>query len=125
MLTFFSRQKSTGQIVAVKIIDLEEAEDDLECIKQEVFFLSQLNCPNIIKYYGSFLKEQKLWIVMGYLGGGAVSDLLKLGPLDERYIAIILREVLRGLAYLHSQKKLHRDIKGMKKFVYGNKIRSV
>lgn len=50
---------------------------------------------------------------MEYLGGGSALDLIKAGHFDETHIAIILREVLRGLDYLHSERKLHRDIKGM------------
>jgi len=53
-----------------------------------------------------------LWIIMEYVGGGSALDLLKPGPIAEEYIAIILREILRGLDYLHSERKLHRDIKG-------------
>lgn len=97
--------------VAIKVIDLDLAEDEIEDIELEIKILSQLNSQHITKYYGTYLKGSELWIVMEYCLGGSCADLLQPGPISEPYIAIIMKEVLKGLEYLHAENKLHRDIK--------------
>jgi serine/threonine-protein kinase 24/25/MST4 len=97
--------------VAIKIIDVENAEDEVEDIIQEISILSELNSPYVTKYHGSYLKGSDLWIVMEFCSGGSCADLLKPGLIREEYISIIMRELLMGLEYLHADKKLHRDIK--------------
>eukprot|EP00249_Psilotum_nudum_P021528 c28144_g1_i1 orf=527-2680(-) len=104
--------KELNKEVAIKVIDLEEAEDEVEDIQREISVLSQCRSPYITEYYGSYLHQTKLWIIMEYMAGGSVSDLLSTGqPLDELSISCILRDLLHALDYLHSEGKIHRDIK--------------
>lgn len=103
--------KRTGQSVAIKIIDVENADDEVDDIIQEISILAGLNSPYVTKYYGSYLKGSDLWIIMEYCSGGSCGDLLKPGMISEDYICIIVRELLMGLEYLHNDGKLHRDIK--------------
>lgn len=111
MLTFPRVDKRTGQAVAIKVIDIESAEDEVEDIIQEIAILSELQSPYVTKYHGSYARGAELWIVMEFCSGGSCADLMKPGHIGEDYIAIIVRELLLGLDYLHSDKKLHRDIK--------------
>ncbi|GAA5808907.1 hypothetical protein MFLAVUS_002306 [Mucor flavus] len=108
---FKGLDKRTNKPVAIKIIDLESAEDEIDDIQQEIAILSQLDSPFVTKYHGSYLKGTGLWIIMEYCSGGSCSDLMKMGTIREEYIAIIIKELLKGLDYLHNEGKLHRDIK--------------
>lgn len=93
-------------------IDLESSEDDIQEIQQEIAVLSTCVSPFVTQYYGSFVRGYKLWIIMEYLAGGSCLDLLRPGPFNEGHIAILMRELLLGLEYLHKEGKIHRDIKG-------------
>ncbi|KAB2576709.1 MST3 domain containing protein [Lasiodiplodia theobromae] len=104
-------EKSTGEIVAIKHIDLEGSDDDIREIQQEIALLSTCASDFVTQYKTSFVRGVKLWIVMEFLGGGSCLDLMKPGPFREAHTAIICRELLLGLDYLHQSGKIHRDIK--------------
>ncbi|XP_075429435.1 nik-related protein kinase isoform X2 [Ascaphus truei] len=114
------RHVKTGQLAAIKVMDVTEEEE--EEIKLEINMLKKYSHHrNIATYYGAFVKkslagqDDQLWLVMEYCGAGSVTDLVKKTKgncFKEDWIAYICREVLRGLAHLHSHHVIHRDIKG-------------
>lgn len=91
-------------------LDLEDAVDEIEDIQAEINILKQLKCDHITGYYDSFVNKSQLWLIMEYCEIG-LSDLMKVSPFDEVHAAIVMRDVLKGLDYLHNEGKLHRDIK--------------
>ncbi|KRX90690.1 Mitogen-activated protein kinase kinase kinase kinase 5 [Trichinella pseudospiralis] len=107
-----ARHIVSGEFAAVKVIKLEPG-DDFSVIQQEIVMMKECKNPNIIAYYNSYLRRDKLWIVMEYCSGGSLQDIYHMtGPLQELQIAFVCRETLKGLQYLHSMGKIHRDIKG-------------
>ncbi|XP_044254721.1 mitogen-activated protein kinase kinase kinase kinase 5 isoform X2 [Tribolium madens] len=107
-----AKRLSTNDLAAIKVIKLEPG-DDFGIIQQEILMMRDCRHPNIIAYYGSYLRRDKLWICMEYCGGGSLQDIYHItGPLAEQQIAYMCRETLLGLSYLHMMGKMHRDIKG-------------
>ncbi|QLG70103.1 hypothetical protein HG535_0A00420 [Zygotorulaspora mrakii] len=106
--------KASGKIVAVKVVNLEHTDEDIDLLAQEIFFLAELRCPFITNYITTMTEDVSMWIIMEYCGGGSCADLLKnlyINGMPEDKVSYITREMLKGLAYLHQQKKIHRDIK--------------
>ncbi|XP_014214960.1 mitogen-activated protein kinase kinase kinase kinase 3 isoform X2 [Copidosoma floridanum] len=107
-----AKRLSMNDLAAIKVIKLEPG-DDFAIIQQEILMMKDCRHPNIIAYYGSYLRRDKLWICMEYCGGGSLQDIYHItGPLSEIQISYMCRETLLGLAYLHGMGKMHRDIKG-------------
>ncbi|GAV51715.1 hypothetical protein ZYGR_0AF01860 [Zygosaccharomyces rouxii] len=102
----------TKQVYAIKVLNLDSDEDEVEDVQREVQFLASMKqTPNITHYYGSYLKDTTLWIIIEYCAGGSLRTLLRPGKIDEKYIGIIMREVLIALKYIHKDNVIHRDIK--------------
>ncbi|XP_004605551.2 myosin-IIIa [Sorex araneus] len=118
---FKALNKKNGQKAAVKILDpIHDIDEEIEV---EYNILKSLSDhPNVVKFYGMYFKKDKLngdklWLVLELCSGGSVTDLvkgfLKKGKrMSEPIIAYILREALQGLQHLHSNKTIHRDVKG-------------
>lgn len=98
--------------VAIKIINLEDAGDEIEDVHQEISVMSNMHCNQLTKFFDSYVVDNSLWIIMEYLEAGSLLDMIKEnGPLEEVHIAFIMRELLVALKYLHEQRKIHRDVK--------------
>ncbi|XP_058054483.1 mitogen-activated protein kinase kinase kinase kinase 5 [Anopheles bellator] len=107
-----AKKLQSNELAAIKVIKLEPG-DDILIIQQEILMMRDCRHSNIISYYGSYMRHDKLWICMEYCGGGSLQDIYQVtGPLTELQISYMCRETLRGLSYLHSMGKIHRDIKG-------------
>lgn len=104
--------KATNAEVAIKQIDLENEQADLLEVNKEILIISECRLPQITQYLGCFVRNFKLWVIMEYVNGGSVFELLKPGPIsEEATILIIVKEMLIALQYLHDQGKIHRDLK--------------
>ena len=100
--------------VAIKSIDLDRSRPDLDDVRREAKTLSLLSHPNILKAHCSFTVDRRLWVVMPFMAGGSLQSIIShsfQNGLTEQSIAVILKDTLNALSYLHGQGHLHRDIK--------------
>ena len=107
---FRGRHRGTHETVAIKVIDLEQADDEIEDIQREISVMAHCDLPHVTKYFTSYVVGTRLHLIMEHVGGGSVLDMMDAGPIDEAQIATILCETLKGLDYLHGQGKIHRCV---------------
>uniref|UniRef100_A0AAQ5ZAF4 Mitogen-activated protein kinase kinase kinase kinase n=1 Tax=Amphiprion ocellaris TaxID=80972 RepID=A0AAQ5ZAF4_AMPOC len=90
-----ARNVNTGELAAIKVIKLEPGED-FAVVQQEIIMMKDCKHSNIVAYFGSYLRRDKLWISMEYCGGGSLQDIYHVtGPLSESQIAYMSRETLQ------------------------------
>ena len=79
----------------------------------KINILSQCNNQYIVHYYGSYIKGHQIWIILEFCDGGSLYELIKILPrnLNEEEIASLIYMILKGLLFLHENKKIHRDVK--------------
>ncbi|XP_053450191.1 serine/threonine-protein kinase PAK 6 isoform X3 [Nycticebus coucang] len=105
-----AREKHSGRQVAVKMMDLRK-QQRRELLFNEVVIMRDYQHVNVVEMYKSYLVGEELWVLMEFLQGGALTDIISQVRLNEEQIATVCEAVLQALAYLHAQGVIHRDIK--------------
>lgn len=102
--------KSTNAQVAIKRMILEKQQRK-DMIVTEIQVMKEMNFKSIVNYIECYFYEKELWIVMEYLEGGALTDIVLETVMDENQMATVSKECLLALDYLHSHNIIHRDVK--------------
>uniref|UniRef100_A0A1I7T351 non-specific serine/threonine protein kinase n=1 Tax=Caenorhabditis tropicalis TaxID=1561998 RepID=A0A1I7T351_9PELO len=98
---------STKRIVAVKRMNLRK-QQRRELLFNEVSILKKYQHPNIVRFFSSHLVGEELWVVMEYMEGGSLTDIVTATRMTEPQIATISRQVLSALDFLHARQVIHR-----------------
>jgi len=100
--------------VAVKCLDLDRCNSNLDDIRREAQTMSLIEHPNVVRAFCSFVVDRSLWVVMGFMAQGSCLHLMKAAypeGFEEAAIGSILKETLKALEYLHRHGHIHRDVK--------------
>ncbi|KAG8908959.1 Protein kinase [Tulasnella sp. 403] len=108
---YVAKTLSTGKKVAIKQMDLTH-QPRKELIVNEILVMKESQHPNIVNFLDAYLvKNTDLWVVMEFMEGGALTDIIENNTLEEDQISSICLETCKGLGHLHLQSIIHRDIK--------------
>lgn len=100
----------TNKCVAIKQMNLEQ-QPKKDLIINEIIVMRESKHKNIVNFMDSFLVRGDLWVVMEYMEGGSLTDVVTFNMMSEGQISAVCRETLHGLQFLHSKGVIHRDIK--------------
>lgn len=103
-------QRGTNRIVAIKQMNLEQ-QPKKDLIINEILVMKDSSHPNIVNFIDSYLVGGDLWVIMEYMEGGSLTDVVTFNMMNEPQIAAVCKETLKGLQHLHSKGVIHRDIK--------------
>ncbi|EDO18669.1 hypothetical protein Kpol_1055p24 [Vanderwaltozyma polyspora DSM 70294] len=96
--------------VAIKQMNLEK-QPKKELIINEIIVMKESKHENIVNFIDSYLLKGDLWVIMEYMEGGSLTDVVTHCLLTEAQVGAVCRETLSGLQFLHSKGVIHRDIK--------------
>jgi hypothetical protein len=106
-------EDESGEILAVKeVVAAPGKQRAINALRLELDTLRQLRHPNIVRYRGMLIREDKLCVAMEFCSGGSLATILaKFGTLDDVVARRYTSQILSGLEYLHRHCIVHRDIK--------------